>query len=53
MGDDHFARHDDCWDDGSNKMTADGKEKKIPIPVKSGVGQEEFVMDDIVIELEK
>ncbi|MFJ7935319.1 DUF4179 domain-containing protein [Sporosarcina sp. NPDC096371] len=47
-----FRIHDET-NSGGVEMTADGKEKKIPIPVKSGVGQEAFVMDDIVIELEK
>ncbi len=37
---------------GGVEITKDG-EKKIPIPAKSGVGQEEFIMEDIVIELEK
>ena len=44
---------DNATNSGGVEMTADGKEKDIPIPVKTGVGQEEFVMDDIVIELEK
>ena len=37
---------------GGVEITADG-EKEIPIPVKSGVGKEEFVMEDIIIDLEK
>jgi len=43
----------DASNSGGVEMTADGKEKEITIPVKTGVGQEEFIMDDIVIELEK
>jgi len=43
----------DATNSGGVEMTADGKEKEISIPVKSGVGREEFVMEDIVIELEK
>ena len=47
-----FRIHD-ATNSGGVEMTADGKEKEISIPVKTGVLQEEFVMDDIVIELEK
>lgn len=47
-----FMIHDET-NSGGVEMTADGKEKEISIPVKTGVGQEEFIMDDIVIELEK
>ncbi|MCG7336754.1 DUF4179 domain-containing protein [Sporosarcina sp. ACRSM] len=37
----------------SVEITEDGKERVLPIPPKTGVGKEEFVMEDIVIELEK
>ncbi|WP_318618306.1 DUF4179 domain-containing protein [Sporosarcina sp. YIM B06819] len=47
-----FRIHDET-NSGGVEITADGKEKEISIPVKSGVGREEFIMDDIVIELEK
>lgn len=42
----------DATNSGGVEITADGA-KEIPIPVKTGVGQETFVMEDIVIELEK
>ena len=47
-----FRIHDEM-NSGGVKITADGKEKEIPIPTKAGIGKEEFVMKDIVIELEK
>lgn len=47
-----FRIHD-ASNSGGVEITSDGKEKEIPIPVKTGVGKEEFFMDDIVIELEK
>ena len=37
---------------GSVEMTKDG-EREIPIPKKPGKGKEEFVLEDIIIELEK
>lgn len=47
-----FRIHDEM-NSGGVEISADGTEKKSSIPTKTGVGQEEFVMDDIVIELEK
>ena len=46
-----FRIHD-ATNSGGVEITKNG-EKKITIPAKSGVGREEFVMDDIIIELEK
>jgi hypothetical protein len=37
---------------GSVEITENG-EREIPIPFKPGKGKEEFVLDDIIIELEK
>ena len=37
---------------GGVEFTKDGP-KEIPIPTKSGIGKEEFVLEDIIIELEK
>lgn len=47
-----FRIHD-ATNSGGVEITADGEEKEIPIPTKTGVGKEEFVMEDIIIELEK
>ncbi|MEC0091017.1 DUF5643 domain-containing protein [Paenibacillus macquariensis] len=38
---------------GSILMSRDGESKKIPIPKKSGEGQESFALQDILIELNK
>lgn len=39
---------------GSLEITREGLEsKEIPLPNKSGIGEEEFVLEDIIIELKK
>ncbi|KAA9029132.1 DUF4179 domain-containing protein [Niallia endozanthoxylica] len=38
---------------GSVEITDNGEHREIPIPTKPGKGREEFVLEDIVIELEK
>ncbi len=48
-----LLRIHDASNFGGVEITADGKEKELPIPTKTGVGKEEFVMEDIVIELER
>lgn len=38
---------------GSVEISKDGEEREITLPEKSGKGKEEFVLEDIVIELKK
>ena len=46
-----FRSHDST-NSGGVEFTKNGA-KEIPIPIKTGVGKEKFVLEDIVIELEK
>jgi hypothetical protein len=49
----HLALYEYTSDNhGSVEMTKDGS-KEIPVPKKSGKGKEEFILEDIIIELKK